>query len=385
MRFFCLFLSMVTSTSVSISPLSDPITLSVLIFLSSFIIIPNANAAQVVKISEPTHRLSDGVFFNDLLAQKLAPSGSLGQAVYLNTQSVNNWLVDPATIDEIIAMSNGYGISDGTAPTGQEIAKSWLTQFTKVTRNKKITPITYGNPSSFWVNEIMPDQIVYLDEISKFKLESFLSRPVEKSGGAEAEKQKINKTSLSVLKYGQRQINLLSTLLEKKQLEDNQLRLLKLLNPNLDEKLFIDLLKDYDKSISIMRAKLNVKNTKFTVTSSKEELPITVVNDYDQVVKLKLSTRAMNSKVSVAQIEEIELEAKSKKQVLLPIEVFAAGDSRLLVQLTNLENKPVGYPVYIDLKLSVISPVATWITTAAAVLLFIAALVQSVRRVRRRS
>ena len=361
------------------------LTLSALIFLSSFITIPNTNAAQVVKISEPTHRLSDGVFFNDLLAQKLAPSGSLGQAVYLNTQSVNNWLVDPATIDEIIAMSNGYGISDGTAPTGQEIAKSWLTQFTKVTRNKKITPITYGNPSSFWVNEIMPDQIVYLDEISKFKLESFLSRPVEKTGGSEAEKQKINKTSLSVLKYGQRQINLLSTLLEKKQLEDNQLRLLKLLNPNLDEKLFLDLLKDYDKSVSIMRAKLNVKNTKFTVTSSKEELPITVVNDYDQVVKLKLSTRAMNSKVSVAQIEEIELEAKSKKQVLLPIEVFAAGDSRLLVQLTNLENKPVGYPVYIDLKLSVISPVATWITTAAAVLLFIAALVQSVRRVRRRS
>ena len=361
------------------------LTLSVLIFLSSFIVIPNTNAAQVVKISEPTHRLSDGVFFNDLLAQKLAPSGSLGQAVYLNSQSVNNWLVDPATIDEIIAMSNGYGISDGTAPAGQEIAKSWLTQFTKVTRNKKITPITYGNPSSFWVNEIMPDQITYLDEISKFKLESFLSRPVEKSSGAEAEKQKINKTSLSVLKYGQRQINLLSTLLEKKQLEDNQLRLLKLLNPNLDQKLFLDLLKDYDKSISVMRAKLNVKNTKFTVTSSKEELPITVVNDYDQVVKLKLSTRAMNSKVSVAQIEEIELEAKSKKQVLLPIEVFAAGDSRLLVQLTNLENKPVGYPVYIDLKLSVISPVATWITTAAAVLLFIAALVQSVRRVRRRS
>ena len=361
------------------------LTLSALIFLSSFIVIPNTNAAQVVKISEPTHRLSDGVFFNDLLAQKLAPSGSLGQAVYLNTQSVNNWLVDPATIDEIIAMSNGYGISDGTAPTGQEIAKSWLTQFTKVTRNKKITPITYGNPSSFWVNEIMPDQIAYLDEISEFKLESFLSRPVEKSGGAEAEKQKINKTSLSVLKYGQRQINLLSTLLEKKQLEDNQLRLLKLLNPNLDEKLFFNLLKDYDKSVSIMRAKLNVKNTKFTVTSSKEELPITVVNDYDQVVKLKLSTRAMNSKVSIAQIEEIELEAKSKKQVLLPIEVFAAGDSRLLVQLTNLENKPVGYPVYIDLKLSVISPVATWITTAAAVLLFIAALVQSVRRVRRRS
>ena len=359
--------------------------LSVLIFSSSFFVIPNSNAAQTIKISEPTHRLSDGVFFNDVLAQKLTPTGSLGQVVYLNTFGVNNWLVDPATIDEIIAMSSGYGIADGSAPGGQELAKSWLSQFIKVTKNKKVTPITYGNPSSFWANEIMPDQVEYLNGISKTRLETLLNRSVQEVDSVEAAKQKFNKASLSVLKYGQRQIDLFSTVLEKTQLEENQLRLSQLLNPNLEEQLFLDLLKDYDKSISVMRNKLNIKNTKFTVTSSKEELPITVVNDFDQVVKLKLSSRAMNGKVSVAQIEEIELAAKSKNQVLLPIEVFAAGDSRLLVQLTNLDNKPVGYPVYINLKLSVISPVATWITTAAAVLLIIAALVQSVRRVRRRS
>ena len=361
------------------------LTFSLLIFLSSFFVIPNSNANQVVKISEPTHRLSDGVFFNDALSQKLTPAGSLGRMVYLNTVDVNNWLVDPATIDEIIAMSNGYGIADGSVPSGQEIAKSWLTQFIKVTKNKKVSPITYGNPSSFWVNEIMPDQIEYLNAIGKIRLETLLKRPVEETGSTEAVKQKFNRASLSVLKYSQRQINLLSTVLERNQLEDNQLRLSQLLNPDLEEKIFLDLLKDYDKSISVMRNKLNIKNTKFTVTNSKEELPITVGNDFDQVVKLKLSSRAMNGKVSVAQIGEIELASKSKNQVLLPIEVFAAGDSRLLVQLTNLENKPVGYPVYINLKLSVISPVTTWITTAAAVLLIITALVQSVRRVRRRS
>ena len=361
------------------------LTLSILIFSSSFFVVPNSHAAQTIKISEPTHRLSDGVFFNDSLAQKLTPAGSLGEVVYLNTFGVNNWLVDPATIDEIIAMSNGYGIADGSAPGGQELAKSWLTQFIKVTKNKKVTPITYGNPSSFWANEIMPDQVEYLNGISKTRLETLLNRSVQEVDSVEAAKQKFNKASLSVLKYGQRQIDLFSTVLEKTQLEENQLRLSQLLNPNLEEQLFLDLLKDYDKSISVMRNKLNIKNTKFTVTSSKEELPITVVNDFDQVVKIKLSSRAMNGKVSVAQIEDIELAEKSKNQVLLPIEVFAAGDSKLLVQLTNLDNKPVGYPVYINLKLSVISPVATWITTAAAVLLIIAALVQSVRRVRRRS
>ena len=58
-----------------------------------------------------------------------------------------------------------------------------------------------------------------------------MSRPVEKTGGLSrrSAKQKINRASVSVLKYGQRQINLLSTLVEKKQLEDNQLRLAKVI------------------------------------------------------------------------------------------------------------------------------------------------------------
>jgi len=88
--------------------------------------------------------------------------------------------------------------------------------------------------------------------------------------------------------------------------------------------------------------------------------------------------------VVVASTQQIRLEAKSKQQVLLPIEVLASGESSLLAQLTNLENKPIGYPVNINLKLSVISPVATWITSGAAVLLFVAAIIQSIRRVRRR-
>jgi predicted MFS family arabinose efflux permease len=43
----------------------------------------------------------------------------------------------------------------------------------------------------------------------------------------------------------------------------------------------------------------------------------------------------------------------------------------------------IGFPVYISLKLSVISPVATWITSGAAIILFAAAVFQSVRRFRR--
>ena len=38
----------------------------------------NANAVAVVKISEPTHRLSNGVFIDHQLATQLLPNGDLG-------------------------------------------------------------------------------------------------------------------------------------------------------------------------------------------------------------------------------------------------------------------------------------------------------------------
>jgi hypothetical protein len=61
----------------------------------------------------------------------------------------------------------------------------------------------------------------------------------------------------------------------------------------------------------------------------------------------------------------------------------ASGNSSLLAQLSNLDNNPVGFPVYINLKLSVISPIATWITSGAAIVLMVAAILQSIRRFRR--
>jgi cytochrome oxidase assembly protein ShyY1 len=88
--------------------------------------------------------------------------------------------------------------------------------------------------------------------------------------------------------------------------------------------------------------------------------------------------------VIVSSLDSIEIAGEEKRQVLLPIEALASGNSGLLAQLTNLDNKPVGYPVNISLNLSVISPITTWITLGAAVLLIVAAMVQSWRRVRRR-
>lgn len=352
--------------------------------LISFFVTPAANSASVVVITEPTHRLSDGVFFDDLLSFELTPAGRLGRLVYLPSPGVKSWQIDPATISEIVAMGAGYGVVDGGVASGQIIAQQWLAQLIKVTKFEMVTYITYGNPSAYWSNLVSKDQLTYINALSEISLESALSKAVTGATSTNGSKQEFNKPTVTLFKYAQRQINLLTTLVGQKELDPEQLRLMQLLNPNIDDKTLQMLTKDFDQSITKMRSKLKIKSTRFTVTSENEELPITIVNDFDSAVKLKLTTRALNSKVEVAPVEEITVAAKSKQQLLLPLKVLAPGDSRILTQLTNLENKPVGYPVYINLKLAVISPVATWITSGAAILLFIAALVQSVRRVRRR-
>jgi len=360
------------------------LTLLITFLLLTFFISPTSNAATVVVISEPTHRLSDGVFFDDLLAQKLAPTGELGALIFARNNSATIWQIDPATISEIVAMSNGYGVQDGAVASGQIVATQWLAQFKKVTRFERVSSLPYGNPSGYWIDQISKDDTAYLNAISKISLEAVLGKATDGVLAFNTTQQSLSKPTINILKYAQRQIDLLSSLVGQKELSVEQLRLMQLLNPNIEDKRLNTLIKDYDQSITKMRSKLKIKSTKFTVTSKIEELPVTIVNDFNSTVKLKLSTRAVNSKVEVAPVEIIDLLPKSKQQVLLPVQVLAPGDSQLLAQLTNLENKPVGYPVYINLKLSVISPVATWITSGAAVLLFIAILVQSVRRVRRR-
>lgn len=61
------------------------------LLLPNLFFIPQANAVQEIVITEPTHRLSDGVFIDDQLAQKLLPNGELGLLVFSSVQGIRSW------------------------------------------------------------------------------------------------------------------------------------------------------------------------------------------------------------------------------------------------------------------------------------------------------
>jgi len=192
------------------------LTFLITILVSNVFTTPGAQAAQEIIISETTHRLSDGVFVDDELALKLAPNGELGLLVYTLNRNLRSWQVDPATISEIVAMSNGYGIKDGSIPTGQQIAKDWLAQFIKVSKNEKISALTYGNPSGYWVDQLVKERLIYLQASGEILLESLLGRAVDQEIKLNSERQALTERNQDLIKYAQRQIDLIGTWLIKR-------------------------------------------------------------------------------------------------------------------------------------------------------------------------
>ena len=107
------------------------------------------------------------------------------------------------------------------------------------------------------------------------------------------------------------------------------------------------------------------------------------MNDFNVPLTVDLQLRPLNSRIQVSDIKGVTLDAKSKTQLSVPITVVASGTTAVLAQFVNSHSRPINDAVLLSLSISVISPTVAWFTTGAAILLFLAALTQSVRRIRR--
>ncbi|HEY4898576.1 MAG TPA: hypothetical protein VIH79_02530, partial [Candidatus Nanopelagicaceae bacterium] len=144
----------------------------------TFIVTPVAQANSVILLTEPTHRQINGLFIDDALADSVAGTGRLGQLVFDPPSGTRTWVIDPALIEEVIAMSNGYTLSSGAAGTGQIFAQTWLSQLKHVIRLDTVVAMAYGNPSSFWVDRLSPHEANYVLALSQTKLETLLNRGI---------------------------------------------------------------------------------------------------------------------------------------------------------------------------------------------------------------
>jgi hypothetical protein len=356
-----------------------------LLLLSAPLTIPEAQASTTIVLTEPTHQQISGEFIDDELATSLGVTGRLGNLVFNPPVGTRTWIIDPALIEEVVAMANGYTLTSGAAGSGELFAKSWLNQLNRVTKSDRVIALALGNPSKFWVTQLSPHETNYVLQISQTRLTALLGRTIEPHAIYLSNSHfSLTTADIATIKSDSSNFSQTASYVDPASIDIYRLALVKILNSDLSNDRRAYLIRDYTRAAFNQIHLVHLSPGKFTITSSHQNLPITLTNGFPNSVKVNLYAIPTNLKVEVGNLPQVVIPAKSKIQVMVPVTVLTSGTSGLNVEITSTAGNLLGDSVIYPLQLSVISPIATWFTTGAAIVLFIAATIQSIRRIRRR-
>lgn len=344
-----------------------------------------ATTQSLLFITAPSHREFNGVFLDDQLATDLSPVGSIGSLLYVKRGASLQWSVDPALVEEVVDMSDGYKLANGTTGTGQDFAKNFLARLKQLASIGRVDAMVYGNPSEYWVQRLTPHERNYIFAASQKRLTTLLGVSVGAPTSYVNNKYfYLSRQSVVDIRDDYSTIQSSAIYMSATDLDNYQLSLTRLFNPQMSSTTRSTLTVDLNGAILNLSKSIRLAPGRFTITSLSQKLPITVINDFPNTAKVNLVINSLNEKVLVDDIHDITVPGKSKVQVLVPVKVLTSGASSLSIVVQNSKGDQLGDPQLYPLSLSVISPIATWITTGAAIILFFAALLQSLRRIRRR-
>ena len=348
---------------------------------------PAHSADSIVRITSTAHQTFTGEFRNDDLAQELTPSGVLGLLVYTPQVNGKTWVIDAALIDEVIAMTGDYTLATGATPAGKEIAVAWLKQLRQITFGQQVIALAYGNPDVALARRLAPSELKNYYTFGKSQLEAALGRPVrsEPDGGWSKGNSGLSSPMRKLYGDNRKALTRLSKVVDDAQLVALRAQLSKLLSPKLDKGSREFYSYSASKAVAAMVHKLRINSGKYQITTSNVKLPVTVINEFDSDVTVNISMLPINSRVVVDSFEAVTIPAQSKKQLEMVVDVIAPGETSVSAQIVDKEGNEVVPEATLTLNSTVIDSRVTWFTTGAAILLLLAAVAQSVRRVRRRS
>ena len=347
---------------------------------------PAQSAGSIVRITSMAHQTFTGEFRNDDLAQELTPSGALGQLVYTPRSNNKTWVIDAALIDEVIAMTGDYTLATDATPAGKDIAAAWLKQLRQITYGQQVVALAYGNPDVSLARRLAPSELKNYYAFGKSQLELALGRTVRSEPNGEWSTGKSGLSFPLRKAYGdnRKALTKLSRVVNDAELIILRAQLSKLLSPKLDK----DSRDFYSYSartaVEAMVRKLRINSGKYQITTSNVKLPVTVINEFDADVTINISLLPINSRVIVDSFEAVTIPAQSKRQLEMVVDVIAPGQTTVTAQIIDDEGNEIVPEATLTLNSTVIDSRVTWFTTGAAILLLLAGVAQSVRRVRRR-
>ena len=358
--------------------------LLIALFNLSLLAMPSAQAeTPVIRIVDKAHTNFDGTFRNNELAASLLPNGKLGKLIFGLTSSKRTFLIDAALISEVENMADGYTFGGKEDAAGSQTARNWLFRLRNVVAYNDVVALPFGNPDEKLVKSLAPSELKFYSLYAQAKLQASLKRSVSAQNGWSTGTSRLSYPFIKTYSKNRRLLTGLSTISTSSEITDVRARLAVVMNPLLTREDRAYFSYNAHMAVDKLANRLKVIPGRYQVTSKSAKLPITLVNNFDTASVVSVSLIPMNTRMQVENINNITIAARSRQQILVPVDVIAPGSTLVLAQLMNSKGQLVGQVSKLNLTATIIDSRVAWFTTGAAVLLFLGAVTQSVRRVRR--
>lgn len=354
------------------------------LFIFGFLPGATANTHVIYLISKP-HQLFDGNFRNDDLATDLLSTGRLGKALEQKRKGVRTWVIDGQLLDEVADMANGYKLVSKKEPVGELVAKEWLSRLLLVTSGDRIVALPYGNPDIDLAQRSAPSELrsyyVYGAERVSFHLNRAIS--VDSNTNWSTGKSQLSPVLRKKYTQNRQALTALSTVVKADEVRAQRAKLAILLSPSLNKQDRDFFSFNASEGVASTLNKLRVTSGKYQITSQIGKVPVTVINGFDVAVKFNIDLTPLNSRIQVTDISGLTIPANSRTQLALPFTVIAPGSTTISAQIKNLDGGKIGPAARLSLNSTIFDSRVAWFTGGAAILLFVAALTQTIRRIRR--
>ena len=93
-----------------------------------------------------------------------------------------------------------------------------------------------------------------------------------------------------------------------------------------------------------------VAGSEINMVSRESKVPVSVQNNYDRPVRVRVHAISVNPGVNVPEYVSLNIPARSRKDALLPITVINSGDFRVKVWVTTFTDIRLGNSTYLKVK-----------------------------------
>lgn len=346
---------------------------------------PASATDNLTVISDVFHREVNGKFTDDSLGESISINGELYTKI-IKAPRNSTWVIDPQVIEEIQDMSDGYTVLPNNEGAYREAAGIFLDLLRARIGENQIFALPYGSPNIATRKKVSDVELSKLQNVSALRLARALDVPV--SAGLPLEFPNSGKipsnsaqAAFSVL---HKTLNKIGTITSDPEVAEVAIRSNALLNPILSKKQvqYLEIL--LNGTVDRLEKKVKVLPGKYTLTSTNEKIPVTIVNEFSAPAEVVLILHAENARIAIDTAKKVRIEQNSRKQVLITAKAVANGKVRVEARLETIKGARYGEVNFLQFTISMIGSAITMVMVGAGILLVAASGFQIYRRTRRK-